>query len=220
MRQCTKKWCSNEAAPDRKQCPEHLEYARLAWHRRKERDSSLCQGCLLRPRREKRRTCERCGTLDRSRAANLKQIYGLSLEEYDRMFQAQSGRCWICAERPNGERPLAVDHDHVSGKIRGLLCHACNCGLGFFRDSADRLGRAIEYLSGHPGAPESPSAPARGALVQVVDIVHESLQCGREDLNLHGLPHQILSPLTAVQNVGTSAEVQAFRPPTPAKPTS
>lgn len=73
-------------------------------------------------------------------------------EQYQQMHDAQEGRCAICGDEEtmvrNGRAlPLAVDHDHANGLVRGLLCHRCNCGLGYFRDDPDRLRGAQEYLT-------------------------------------------------------------------------
>lgn len=70
--------------------------------------------------------------------------YGLSWVGYQRMVSEQQGLCAICGEEPKG--PLSVDHDHVSKKIRGLLCRSCNFGLGAFRDRIDLLAAATNYL--------------------------------------------------------------------------
>jgi hypothetical protein len=70
----------------------------------------------------------------------------LSKTEYDAMFQRQGGVCAICGHKPvQGER-LAVDHDHVGGQVRGLLCRGCNTGLGQFTDDSSRLRAAADYL--------------------------------------------------------------------------
>ncbi len=78
-----------------------------------------------------------------SRKARLKK-YGLSLEDFDEILNQQKGVCAICNENPEGQ--LAVDHDHNTNKIRGLLCRACNRGIGIFKDNTERLESAIEYL--------------------------------------------------------------------------
>lgn len=70
----------------------------------------------------------------------------LSVEEYDSMLQIQGGVCAICEAPPKPERRLAVDHCHSTGKIRGLLCTACNLTLGRFKDDAGRFEAAAEYL--------------------------------------------------------------------------
>lgn len=89
-------------------------------------------------------------------ALHLKKTYGITLDEYDQMLKDQNGVCAIC-EQPETVRPrrgkytdteirLAVDHDHVTGRVRGLLCKKCNIALGHLGDSVDRLRRAITYL--------------------------------------------------------------------------
>lgn len=73
--------------------------------------------------------------------------YGITADEYTRMVAAQGGGCAICgATECDDGRRLHVDHCHETGKVRGLLCAACNHGLGKFRDSPLLLRRAVEYL--------------------------------------------------------------------------
>lgn len=73
----------------------------------------------------------------------------LTRKQYDAMFIEQEGRCAICRVDANTlERAMCVDHDHNTGKVRGLLCYKCNSGLGFFRDDRDLLVRATSYLKG------------------------------------------------------------------------
>lgn len=79
------------------------------------------------------------------REKRLKAEYGLTAEQYDAMVEAQGGLCAICGQVEDG-KPLVVDHCHDSGRVRGLLCNACNAGLGFMRDSQRSLLRAVEYL--------------------------------------------------------------------------
>lgn len=83
--------------------------------------------------------------------------YGLEPGEYDVLLAAQGGRCAICGNRP-GRKRLAVDHDHQTGEVRGLLCERDNHRLlGGAKDSLSILRRAVAYL-------EQP--PARAALAQ------------------------------------------------------
>lgn len=76
------------------------------------------------------------------RKAKLRYKYGLSSAEFDEMVLKQNGLCAICSE----DAPLSVDHCHSTGAVRGLLCIACNFGLGHFRDDAELLAKAIKYL--------------------------------------------------------------------------
>jgi hypothetical protein len=77
--------------------------------------------------------------------------YGLSIADYDAMLAAQGGKCLICG-RPEWKtdnvktRMLAVDHDHETGQVRGLLCGRCNTSIGQFDDDPELLIRAAEYL--------------------------------------------------------------------------
>jgi hypothetical protein len=77
--------------------------------------------------------------------------YGITGEQYDALYAAQGGKCYIC-QRANGRtKRLAVDHCHSTGVVRGLLCKMCNRDvLGHLRDSTEALQRAIEYLGNPP----------------------------------------------------------------------
>ena len=85
---------------------------------------------------------------DKNASAMLKRNYGITLADYDRMVEKQNGKCAICETTEpsgNGAR-FAVDHDHKTGEVRGLLCFDCNSGIGKFKDDAALLTSAIEYL--------------------------------------------------------------------------
>jgi|ERR1051326_5852231 hypothetical protein len=84
----------------------------------------------------------------------LKTNYGISLEQYNVMFEKQDGKCAICGNpeyaihnSTKRVQKLAVDHCHKTKKIRGLLCQDCNRGIGKFHDDISRLKNAINYLS-------------------------------------------------------------------------
>ncbi len=84
------------------------------------------------------------------RKQDLKKKYGISLEDYDRMLVEQEGKCLICGDGP-GKKPgkkkyLGVDHDHITGAVRGLLCTGCNLMIGYAHDNVDILTKAIHYL--------------------------------------------------------------------------
>lgn len=75
------------------------------------------------------------------------KAYGITLKEYNNRISRQNGVCAICKnENPPNSGSLAVDHDHITGKVRGLLCIMCNRGLGNFYDNVEYLQSAIEYL--------------------------------------------------------------------------
>ena len=80
-------------------------------------------------------------------AYKLRSRFKITLEQYREMFKQQKNMCAICWI--NGEkftRKLHIDHDHKTGKVRGLLCKNCNHGLGMFKDDIYRLSNAINYL--------------------------------------------------------------------------
>lgn len=77
----------------------------------------------------------------------LMKEYGITLEQYNQMFQEQKGCCAICGiHQQELGRTLAVDHSHTSSTVRGLLCDKCNLGLGLFRDNPSLLLSAVSYL--------------------------------------------------------------------------
>jgi hypothetical protein len=77
-----------------------------------------------------------------TREYHLRRRYGITGAQYDAMVEAQGGVCALCRERP----PEHVDHDHVTGAVRGVLCSCCNQGLGNFRDRVASLRAAVDYL--------------------------------------------------------------------------
>lgn len=83
---------------------------------------------------------------DINRAQKLKSRYGISIEEYEQIFKKQNGVCAICAGT-NSEKRLHVDHDHESGKVRGLLCFKCNYALGLLNEDTQIISTLLEYLA-------------------------------------------------------------------------
>lgn len=83
------------------------------------------------------------------REAAYRRTYGFSVAEYDQMLAEQGGLCAICrTDTPNGpsRHYFLVDHDHQTGKVRGLLCGKCNTILGYLDDDSERAHRLIAYL--------------------------------------------------------------------------
>lgn len=106
--------------------------------------------------------CQDCSSRDSSKLRrysynrNLKKNFGITIEDYERMYNSQNGRCAIC-ERPLGRAGdcgekhrdgsvLCVDHCHQTGHIRGLLCTDCNLGLGHFEKTGARISNIAKYL--------------------------------------------------------------------------
>jgi hypothetical protein len=84
----------------------------------------------------------------------LKLRFGITLEQYNNMLEVQNSVCAICGNpeliiNKKTQQPdsLSVDHNHKTGKVRKLLCHSCNAGLGHFKDNITNLNEAINYLN-------------------------------------------------------------------------
>lgn len=100
--------------------------------------------------------CRKCSTIamrvwraanpDKARAGDLKHRYGLSVQQYDAILVSQRGACAICEKACATGRRLAVDHDHNTGCVRGLLCAMCNTAIGKLGDSPALVARALTYL--------------------------------------------------------------------------
>ena len=79
--------------------------------------------------------------------------FGITLEEYNKMLKQQNNKCAICKQgeiklnKYGKPKRLSVDHDHKTNKIRGLLCHTCNTGIGLLKDDIEIIKNALIYLS-------------------------------------------------------------------------
>jgi hypothetical protein len=85
-----------------------------------------------------------------NRHYHLKRRYGIGAAEFDRLVRDQRGVCSICGR----SNPEHVDHDHTTGRVRGILCFNCNGGLGQFGDDTERLVRAQLYLESSEMSPQ------------------------------------------------------------------
>lgn len=79
------------------------------------------------------------------RRCHLLERYGVTLEDYDKILRKQNGVCKICRKHKNTKRHLVVDHDHITGVIRGLLCDSCNMKLEWYINNQ----KTIEDYVGH-----------------------------------------------------------------------
>lgn len=92
----------------------------------------------------------------KARERHLRRSYGINASEYGALLSRQAGVCAICGQpeqhaggrHGDTQRQLAVDHDHETGMVRGLLCSFCNTAIGALRHDVNLLARAITYLTG------------------------------------------------------------------------
>jgi len=107
-----------------------------------------CDTCLIaasRKGRQERR--DRVGEAEWKRIKKqhwLKAKYGIGLDAYEELVEGQDSRCAICQKKTD---KLCVDHCHKTGRVRGLLCHMCNVGIGHLGDDPLVVERALKYLS-------------------------------------------------------------------------
>lgn len=115
----------------------------------------FCKDCPEGSRRPAPHPGPRCYTHHKARlkaareAAHGRRIgerYGLTPEQYKALYEAQGGVCYICQRATGKRKKLAVDHDHKTGYVRGLLCSPCNNILAHLRDSQDAARRIYDYL--------------------------------------------------------------------------
>ena len=99
----------------------------------------VCAGCRVDPR-------VRASAHEKRRRA---QNYGLTVDELDRMLRRQRGQCALCGTTEPGKKGLAIDHDHVTGQVRALLCGRCNTGIGLLQDDPELLAKAATYVRSH-----------------------------------------------------------------------
>lgn len=122
--------------------------------KRKERGGSHHSWCLRCRRNKKKERDDRLKQEDPEvwkamlRDENLKKLYGITHESYEKLLEQQGGVCAICETSNPGGRSehFHVDHNHATGAVRGLLCSACNMALGGFRDDPFVLRKAADYV--------------------------------------------------------------------------
>lgn len=120
------------------------------YHASPVRAKSVCRICggvvpnCNNPRFDNLGLCRLCRIAEQ-RVQSYKRNYGITIHDYGAMFQQQGGCCAICGKHASLYQ-LHVDHDHATGKVRGLLCVGCNTGLGALGDTAESLARALTYL--------------------------------------------------------------------------
>lgn len=127
--------------------------------------------------------CKACTSVA-SHSRRVQDNYGITAEEYDRILRRQGGRCAICGNKPRTIR-FAVDHDHKTGEVRGILCKRCNHDLlGGGHDSIDVLWRALVYLIHPPAQRADQWAPPPSLTLQILESHLEKREVRRIEAEL------------------------------------
>jgi DNA-directed RNA polymerase subunit RPC12/RpoP len=82
---------------------------------------------------------------DHYKSSWIKTMYGI--EDWMIIIKQQNYKCAICGNELDMAKNTHIDHDHETGKVRGILCHCCNMGIGFFKDDITRIEKALIYLN-------------------------------------------------------------------------
>ena len=104
-----------------------------------------------RPCANARKTSWRGSNRHAARQTYLRKSYGISNEDYSALEQAQNYTCAICNRREKQNKHLAVDHNHSTGEVRGLLCFSCNTALGLLEENPESLRNMLIYLGVNNG---------------------------------------------------------------------
>lgn len=103
-----------------------------------------------RSKRGIRGDCKSCRKDKSYRDAYYIKKYGITLSEYDDMYSNQDGCCALCGRHQvEFKKRLHVDHCHITGNVRELLCQSCNTGIGSLKDDPELITKALEYLEKH-----------------------------------------------------------------------
>jgi hypothetical protein len=134
---------------------EHVRDAKIASAKRWYADNKVAKQAYDKQRRSVKNARRRADFAENPHKYNtpmerlkrrLKQ-YGLTVAEFEAMFEAQGRRCACCkTDKLKGNKGWCVDHDHASGLVRGILCGLCNTGIGALGDNVEGVRRAVEYL--------------------------------------------------------------------------
>lgn len=110
---------------------------------------AMCKACSLEQSNEWRaRHHDKAKEIQRRSALRRRLLsHGLELAQFEAMVENTQGRCEICGRAPTGaKRELSIDHDHQTGRVRGLLCDSCNMAIGLLSDDPDRAIQVAAYL--------------------------------------------------------------------------
>lgn len=121
--------------------------------------SKICKDCEPGSKRPAPWPGPRCATHHRAvkkarqvaaHGRRVEAVYGITQDEYNWLYKLQGGKCAWCQRATGKVKRLAVDHDHKTGEVRGLLCGPCNRTIGQFGDSPEAIERGAEYLRNPP----------------------------------------------------------------------
>jgi hypothetical protein len=104
----------------------------------------------------------------RARADHLMRKFAMTIEQYDSMLEAQGGGCFICGRPSREDSSLHVDHDHSTGRVRGILCFCCNNALADFQDDPALLRKAASYVTHNSPEVEEEIQLARARALSLV----------------------------------------------------
>jgi hypothetical protein len=132
-----------------------LEQARLYYMARRESSLAASNGWKKTHKERVLETSRNYSLSGRRRNKRLLHQYGLDEKQYAEMLRTQDGKCAACGRLNSGKRhgeryaPMYIDHDHKTGRVRGLLCAQCNTALGLLEDSEKRISQLAVYLHPH-----------------------------------------------------------------------
>lgn len=127
------------------QCKQTLPFEAFG-RNRDERDghAARCKACLKADRKARPEVYRKY-----KRNTHLRVQYNIGIDDFERLMVAAGGRCQICGasgSKSIRKKHLCIDHDHTTGRIRGILCDTCNRGIGLLGDNPDRIRAAASYL--------------------------------------------------------------------------
>jgi len=111
--------------------------------------SATCKPCQRSDRMRRYHASDKQTIWEKAFARRIMRDYGITVREYLEFLLKQGSVCAICKKPPKERCRLSVDHCHRTGKVRGLLCRACNRGIGIFKDQPALLASAMAYLEAH-----------------------------------------------------------------------
>lgn len=170
-----------------KQCSKCKELKPLTdFNRRSDYKHRYKSACKLCSREDPKLKAERNKKWIENNAEHFKdktllRKFGISLSDYNKLLTKQDNRCAICRiSKSDLRRDLSVDHDHATGKVRGLLCDPCNIGLGLFKDNKILLNNATICLNGESMS-KSTSTKSYQAEIDKVHSLGEELRKAQKD---------------------------------------